>query len=187
MRRMLERTYGKGEEAPLAELGARTLDFAGTASDGSVPFDGVGNGAALERSPVAESSRAVESLLAQLVADKGTLAGSIQRCEERLAALTSRLDAEITVRTEEIRKTLARIRMNHELALTQLRGEHARTASEAMQQADEALRSIQEESQRVKRQSEESLAAARALIGELKADEQRVDPGTEPAKIATTN
>jgi len=45
-----------------------------------------------------------------------------------------------------------------------------------------ALRAIQEESERVTRQSEESLAAARALIRDLKSDAEPVDQGTERTK-----
>ncbi len=197
VRRVLERTYGKGHEPFSTGLGARTMAFAVTASRADAAEDAGNGGAPATSSPIepragaehpsesperATNGRATERLLAQLVADKAALSSSIQRCEERLAALTSRLDAEITLRSEEVRRTLGRIRMNYELALTQLRGEQARTASEAMQHADAALRAIQEESERVKRQSEESLAAARALIGDLKSDAERVNHGTERTK-----
>jgi type IV pilus assembly protein PilB len=160
VRRMLERTYGKGGLAGPADA---------TAAEGA---PSVANGAETPPAAGAEPSRgrAVESLLAQLVADKSALGSSIQRCEERLLALTSRLEAEITVRSDEVRRTLERIRVNHERAIAGLRGESAQSASEAMRQTEEALRGIQAESMRLKKESEEGLAAARALIETLKAD-----------------
>ncbi len=196
VRRVLERTYGKGDQPLSTNLGARTMAFAATASRADAA-EGAGNGgAAATPSPVAPLAGAehpsesperapngrVTEPLAQLVADKAALSSSILRCEERLAALTSRLDAESTLRSEEVRTTLERIRITHELALTQLRGDQARTASEAMHHTDTALRAIQEESERVTRQSEESLAAARALIRDLKSDAEPVDQGTERTK-----
>src|SRR5207244_2310805 len=76
--------------------------------------DGGNGGAAATPSPVAPLAGAehlsesperapngrVTEPLAELVADKAALSSSILRCEERLAALTSRLDAESTLRSE---------------------------------------------------------------------------------------
>ncbi|HEY2387783.1 MAG TPA: ATPase, T2SS/T4P/T4SS family [Candidatus Binatia bacterium] len=172
VRRMLERTYGTEGLSPAGEV-VRAVGAAPAASEDPAliaPLDG-------EPAPAREPSRtethtgAVGNLLAQVVADKGALGMVIQRLEERLTSLTARLDAEIAVRSDEMRKTLDRIRSNHERALAQLRGQQAESATEAMRATDEALLAIQEESLRLRRESEEALVAARSLITDLKTED----------------
>jgi DNA-binding response OmpR family regulator len=178
VRRMLERTYGADGVAPVDLVTrAAATDAAASAVDAAPAAAAAESSIAANTVPEQLPSRtavhtdAVGTLLAQVVHDKGALGMVIQRLEERLTSLTARLDAEIAVRSDEMRKTLERIRTNHERALAQLHGQQAESASEAMRQTDEALHAIQEESQRLRKESEEALVAARALIVDLKDEE----------------
>jgi type IV pilus assembly protein PilB len=186
VRRMLERTYGQEGLSPAGDVvraagavaattvAATTVAATGQPEDPtlitSLDADAAGP-ARLEPSRTTVHTGAVGNLLAQVVADKGALGMVIQRLEERLTSLTARLDAEIAVRSDEMRKTLERIRTNHERALAQLRGQQAESATEAMRATDDALHAIQEESHRLRQESEESLLAARSLISDLKSEE----------------
>jgi hypothetical protein len=178
---MLERTYGQEGLSPAGDvvLAAGVVAATAVAARGqpedptlitSLDADAA-EPARLEPSRTTVHTGAVGNLLAQVVADKGALGMVIRRLEERLTSLTARLDAEIAVRSDEMRKTLERIRTNHERALAQLRGQQAESATEAMRATDEALHAIQEESQRLRKESEEALVAARSLISDLKSEE----------------
>src|SRR5262249_49284087 len=111
VRRMLERTYGTDGLAPVdevaraigADTGLETL--AGSAREieaALAPPAPSDVGSAADDVPLRRIARtgAVDSVLAQVVADKGAFGVAIQRLEEGLKALTARLDAEMTARAE---------------------------------------------------------------------------------------
>ncbi len=196
--RMFERTYGTDGIAPVdevaravgADTGLETL--AGSAREieaalaPPAPSDGGGAGVDL---PLQKTTRtgAVDSVLAQVVADKGAFGVAIQRLEEGLRALTARLDAEMTARAEEVRKSLDQIRINHERTLAQLHGQQAESASEAMRQTDAALRAVQEESPRLRQECEDALAAARELIGGANEDGDPTTSAPMPGRKSKGN
>jgi DNA-binding response OmpR family regulator len=163
VRRMLERTYGTdaltgGPAEGAGGTGTAAEPVGPTASTAAEPLVEPRPGEPATPRQVADADvagatgavaaaqqHAIETLLAQLTADKEALSASVKRCEEQLAALGRRLDAETVQRSEltsqvsqtieaqlaDIRRTVAQIREEQQGAIDDLREKSSRTKASA--------------------------------------------------------